>query len=403
MMEAEEDPVVPEDPAVPQDPGDPRRRCGWTWPPDPVQATSWALLLLFPIMYGVFTAPFLRLPHSAIWTPLYYVGFVAFVTLDVLATSSDPMDPGSAARLSAAQLQEDPPPPAHVPCYYCKAFVHESSKHCRTCNKCVLGFDHHCKWLNNCVGTRNYRLFLAFVVVTMVGLLIQVGVTLFELVDSVYDPWYRARAADLYAMALWVWQGVSGSMAGLAFIAAALLFHLCSFHLWLAVQGLSTYEWIVRRRKERRRRKEAPGADEELGTQDVTPDHTPGDPTRPAPKNPILPPGSSDVSHCNTPTAFALHPGWAPYTPVVGTAAKGPGFPVEGVLCSTPHTSQPTMGHPTPTPDLEARAPAPALDYPSGHRGGTGGGTGGTAAAEGPPRARRTSGDVPYTGTIEVY
>lgn len=35
-----------------------------------------------------------------------------------------------------------------------------TSKHCRTCGKCVQNFDHHCKWLNTCVGKKNYRYFL---------------------------------------------------------------------------------------------------------------------------------------------------------------------------------------------------------------------------------------------------
>ena len=37
------------------------------------------------------------------------------------------------------------------------------AKHCRTCDKCVGGFDHHCKWLNNCVGEKNYKSFFALV------------------------------------------------------------------------------------------------------------------------------------------------------------------------------------------------------------------------------------------------
>ena len=31
-------------------------------------------------------------------------------------------------------------------CHACKVDVHSSSRHCRYCDKCVLGFDHHCSW-----------------------------------------------------------------------------------------------------------------------------------------------------------------------------------------------------------------------------------------------------------------
>lgn len=34
------------------------------------------------------------------------------------------------------------------------------SKHCRTCNRCVIRHDHHCSFLNRCVGQRNHVLFL---------------------------------------------------------------------------------------------------------------------------------------------------------------------------------------------------------------------------------------------------
>lgn len=44
--------------------------------------------------------------------------------------------------------------------FLCVGFSESTSKHCRTCGKCVQNFDHHCKWLNTCVGKKNYKYFL---------------------------------------------------------------------------------------------------------------------------------------------------------------------------------------------------------------------------------------------------
>lgn len=44
-----------------------------------------------------------------------------------------------------------------------QASVGKTSKHCRSCDKCVEGFDHHCKWLNNCVGMKTYSAFFLLV------------------------------------------------------------------------------------------------------------------------------------------------------------------------------------------------------------------------------------------------
>eukprot|EP00667_Euglena_gracilis_P009389 EG_transcript_9547 len=236
------------------DDGEPRRSHGLQWPLHPLQVAAWGLVLFFPIMFGVFTGPFFRPPHSYIWITLYPIAVVATVITNVLAMLSDPVDPASLVKLTPEQLQEDPPADQN-PCYYCKAFVHESSKHCRSCNKCILDFDHHCKWLNNCVGTKNYRLFLAFVTATVVTLSMQIGLITYQFVDSFYDSWYLRRARDLYAMDLPLWQGIVGLVAGLAVVADGLLLHLCGFHVWLAIEGLSTYDWILKRREARRKAK----------------------------------------------------------------------------------------------------------------------------------------------------
>lgn len=53
-------------------------------------------------------------------------------------------------------------------CSTCKIPKPARSKHCGTCNRCILMFDHHCIWLNNDVGYYNYRFFFGFIVSTTI-------------------------------------------------------------------------------------------------------------------------------------------------------------------------------------------------------------------------------------------
>ncbi|KAL6561447.1 hypothetical protein OROMI_017048 [Orobanche minor] len=61
-------------------------------------------------------------------------------------------------------------------CTLCNVEVRKCSKHCRSCDKCVDGFDHHCRWLNNCVGRKNYVTFISLMAISLVWLVVEAGV-----------------------------------------------------------------------------------------------------------------------------------------------------------------------------------------------------------------------------------
>lgn len=61
-------------------------------------------------------------------------------------------------------------------CMLSNAEVRKFSKHCRSCDKCVDGFDHHCRWLNNCVGRKQYVTFIWLMATSLIWLVIEFGV-----------------------------------------------------------------------------------------------------------------------------------------------------------------------------------------------------------------------------------
>ena len=130
-----------------------------------------------------------------------------------------------------------------------QASVGRSSKHCRTCDRCVEGFDHHCKWLNNCIGEKNYQTFFALICLTVTLLLVQFGYAVYLFSRSFYDSAammgvvqsnYGSEHIDYRG-----WQAVLVLYLLLLAGAIMMLGELLFFHVVLVTKNMTTYDFIM--------------------------------------------------------------------------------------------------------------------------------------------------------------
>ena len=109
----------------------------------------------------------------------------------------------------------------------------ERSHHCKTCNMCVLKFDHHCPWINQCVGLGNERYFVLFMLWFSLGTFI-LGVTGYRLAYNALwnNQWpYRHTPRVLYLM-----------IYAKAVVMGAAVFILAVWHLHLISKGETSVE-----------------------------------------------------------------------------------------------------------------------------------------------------------------
>ncbi len=115
-------------------------------------------------------------------------------------------------------------------CENCQRNVDPSSRHCRRCEQCVLGFDHHCKWVNTCIGQLNYKPFILLLISFIALMLAYLASAL--------------RAALLPEAVLWA-SVLLWVVALPVAIAALSVLTLLTFHGYLALRGITTYQHIV--------------------------------------------------------------------------------------------------------------------------------------------------------------
>jgi len=143
-------------------------------------------------------------------------------------------------------------------CWVCSIDVHESSMHCKFCNKCVVSFDHHCHWLNTCVGKANYDYFF-YTVGSTLSMVIVRGLVLLGLVISFFIQYAKEMnnggSAGLTLERSNNWFGLDAGLAvGLVnsvflvidLACVILLAQLFLFHIRLRHEGITTYTYIVR-------------------------------------------------------------------------------------------------------------------------------------------------------------
>ncbi len=140
-------------------------------------------------------------------------------------------------------------------CATCGVLKPARSKHCRIMNQCISRFDHYCIWLNTAVGERNYRYFLAFLIIH-VAMLWYGGVatmTVFaqEARDKrLFEATYFSRKSNTRVSASW-WIVVQYLMHEnyelamclmLCVVMGTVLTGFVGYHLYLACTNSSTNE-----------------------------------------------------------------------------------------------------------------------------------------------------------------
>ncbi|EEB10077.1 zinc finger protein DHHC domain containing protein, putative [Pediculus humanus corporis] len=244
-----------------------RRIHGLQLPLHPQQIAGWIILVAIGATTFFVLIPALRPFFREGLYILLGTLFLLHILSHLTALLLDPADPELRSLKIKFTIPEfDRSKHAHViengRCHLCNIKTSSSkTKHCSVCNKCIDHFDHHCKWLNHCIGKRNYVPFLICVISAVVASLVIVGVSVLEVVYYHIDPellgfWSHGTNNNNNNNSIYpflpnfVFLGVIIILGIISATIAGLLLHLCLFHCYISILGISTYEYIRNYRNE---------------------------------------------------------------------------------------------------------------------------------------------------------
>eukprot|EP00347_Sterkiella_histriomuscorum_P007383 403349149 len=185
---------------------------------------------------------------------------ISSIVVAVICASKDPTDPiiyeQRALKITGQDFNDEN---FEYFCDKCDAHVNDNTKHCNRCNRCTKEFDHHCIWLNNCVGYNNYRDFCI-----LIGIMMTHAILAFIIKIYLCAKVYGSGASDFEVQTnlIYYYQKYFGitphqnslmafgvSIGVLNFIISLAMTYLVVYHIWLKIQGLTTYQHILLQRE----------------------------------------------------------------------------------------------------------------------------------------------------------
>eukprot|EP00457_Paulinella_chromatophora_P002513 gb/GEZN01002518.1/.p1 GENE.gb/GEZN01002518.1/~~gb/GEZN01002518.1/.p1 ORF type:complete len:744 (+),score=77.01 gb/GEZN01002518.1/:109-2340(+) len=223
-----------------------RRKHGLQRPLHPYQILVWVVFGVCVLLHCTLVLPFYPVDTASfsvgtlIYVSLFIIGLIAFVRTSLC-------DPSAKGPLATSGTDANQ-------CKTCRVIMLPETKHCSLCDKCVERFDHHCIYLNTCVGKKNYRSFFLTINCLTFLLADQVVMLLIWLIHNFqHDPKYVAalEASRLVAV---MHLAIAAGTGFIPVISFGLVLSLVAFHTLIQVMGVTTYQWIIRRRNRKHNR-----------------------------------------------------------------------------------------------------------------------------------------------------
>lgn len=227
---------------------------------------KWIFLTVFLVFYLIFLYFFYWFSYSEACHPNYRL-------LKLNKKSQWELKPATTGHARSDKKKDDAEEEDNgiLYCQRCENMpVDKTTIHCKTCNKCVIGFDHHCYWMNKCVGTRNYGYFIMFVITLLIVhvivfisdvIMIQTIKKLHDREDTSvelkndFDESHTVSLPTSNPFQLrqvvrdntsWFWTNLMLALffALLNLAAVVVLLRVLLFHMYLWKKGITTYEQI---------------------------------------------------------------------------------------------------------------------------------------------------------------